>query len=179
MLPANLSLNELRDRLHAAVRPADASVLKSHLIKLAPSYDWILLDCPAGLDSLTINALVASDGLVIPVAPPDVLAADGTFHMLTTVDRIRAGANPRLRMLGVLLANTHLDRASERRQIAELARSGLPLLTTVIPSSARVGAALAAFCPIVVHAPKSTVAAAFRELAAEIRALANLGSVYI
>ena len=169
VLPANLALNHLRDRLQAAARPADARVLDDHLRKLAPAYHWVLLDCPAGLSSLTINALVASDGLLIPVAPPDSLAADGTHHMLTTVERIRQGGNPKLRVLGVLLANTQLQRASQRRQVEELERAGLPLLATRVPASARVGTALAAYCPVVTYAPKSAVAAAYRALVVEIR----------
>lgn len=173
ILPANLALNHLRDRLNAASRPADSHLLRDHLRQLADAYAWILLDCPAGLNSITINALVAADRLLIPVAPPDQLATDGTNHMLTTAERIGQGANRRLRILGVLIGNTHLRRASERREVERLRFAGVPLLASTIPASARVAVAQEAHCPVVAQAPTSSLAAAYRSLAIEVEGVAR------
>src|SRR4030095_9207479 len=106
-------------------------------------------------------------------APPDALAADGTHHMLTTAERIGQGANPELRVLGVLIGNTQLRRLSERRQVERLRRAGLPLLASSIPASARVGAAAEAHRPVLAQAPTSAVAAAYRALAVEVETAAR------
>ena len=78
VIPGNLALNHLRDRLDPAKRAADARVLREAFQEIAAPYAWVLLDCPAGLNSLTINALAAADRLLIPVAPPDSISTDGT-----------------------------------------------------------------------------------------------------
>jgi chromosome partitioning protein len=175
VVPTSLAINHLRDRLQAANRAADSGLLRKHLSSLAQSYAWVLLDCPAGLNSLTINALVAADRLLIPVAPPDPLAVDGIRHILTTAERVTQGANRQLRVLGALIGNTQLRRATERRQVALMHEAGLPILATTIPSSARVGQAAEAHCPVIVQAPSSPIAAAFRELAGEVEAAGRSG----
>jgi chromosome partitioning protein len=170
VLPASLALNHLRDRLQATSRTSDAQLLRKRLAGMADGYAWVLLDCPAGLNSLTINALVAAHGLLIPVAPPDPLAVDGIRHMVTTAERIGQRSNRHLRVLGAVIGNTQLRRATERRQVALMRQAGLPILATMIPASARVGLAAEAHSPVIVQAPASPIAVAFRALAAEVEA---------
>lgn len=173
VIPGNLALNHLRDRLEPARRAADARVLRDPLRELAASYSWVLVDCPAGLNSLTINALVAADRLLIPVAPPDSISTDGTQHMLTTARRISETTNPGLRLLGVLIANAQLRRATERRQVERLRSAGFPVFSTAIQASGRMGTAAEAHRPALAQAPSSTLAAAYRALAAEVEAMAD------
>ena len=170
LVPGNLALNRLRDRLEGARRPADARQLSGRLRPLASRYDWVLLDCPAGLNSLTVNAMYAADQLLVPVAPPEPLAVDGVRHILTTLERIASGNESRPRLLGLLIANVQAGRAAQRRQIERLRSDGLPLLETWIPASARVAAATEAHRPLLATAPNSPLAKAYRALAAELEA---------
>ena len=171
VVPANLSVNTLRDRLEAAQRASGRRLLAEHLRGLRDQYDWVLLDCPAGLNALAVNALVAAEGVLIPVAPPEPLAVDGVFHLLQTVERIAQATPPGPRVLGVLAANTQPRRAVERRQVERLRARGLPLLASQIPTSARVAAAAAAHQPLFAHAPTSPAAAAYGALARELTAM--------
>ena len=172
LVPANLALNVLRDRLEGTPRPGARRLLADRLRPVAERYAWVLLDCPAGLNALAINALVAAEGVLAPVAPPEPLAVDGVVHLLQTVERLGQGARPGLRLLGVLVANAQLGRATQRRQVERLRARGLPLFAAQVPASARVGASTAAHQPLLAYAPASPAAAAYRALAAELAALA-------
>jgi chromosome partitioning protein len=172
LVPANLALNALRDRLDGAQKPSTRRLLAERLRGLGERYAWVLLDCPAGLNALAVNALVAAPGVLVPVAPPDPLAVDGTFHLLQTMERIAQVTRPGPRLLGVLIANAQLQRAAQRRVVERLRARGLPLFATQVPASARVGAAAAAHQPLVAHAPHSPAAAAYQALAAELAAAA-------
>src|ERR687886_602391 len=127
IVPANLALNALRDRLEGAQRASARRLLADRLRGLRERYAWVLLDCPAGLNALAINALVAAEGVLVPVAPPDPLAVDGVLHLLQTIERIGQLARPGPRLLGVLVANAQLRRAVQRRQVDRLRERGLPL----------------------------------------------------
>jgi chromosome partitioning protein len=168
VLPANLALNRLRDRLDPIVRPKDARLLSGKIGELGTRFDCVLMDCPAGLNSLTINALYAADGVVVPVAPPEALAVDGMHHMMVTVGRIAASANPRLRLLGVLVGNVQASRAGHRRHEQHLRSLGLPLFETTIPASALIGSAAERHKSVLSSAPASAVAAAYRAVAVEL-----------
>lgn len=168
LVPANLGLNALRDRLEVAQRASARRLLAERLKGLRDRYAWVLLDCPAGLNALAVNALVAAEGVLIPVAPPEPLAVDGAFHLLQTMERIGQANPPGPRLLGVLAANTQPRRAVERRQVERLRARGLPVFTSQIPTSARVAAAAAAHQPLVGHAPTSPAAAAYHALAGEL-----------
>jgi len=173
LVPANLALNRLRDRLEGARRASEARLLASRLRGLSERYAWVLIDCPAGLNGLTVNALAAADRLLVPVAPPDPLAVDGTHHVLVTLERIARDTNSRLSLLGVLVANAQLRRASERRQVEQLRADRLPVFATQIPASARVGAAAEAHETILAYAPNSGPAIAYRALAEEVEKAAR------
>jgi chromosome partitioning protein len=176
LLPTNLALNALRDRLDAAQRPSARRLLAGRLRGLHERYAWVLLDCPAGLNGLAVNALVAAHGVIVPVAPPDPLAVDGAVHLLQTVERIARVTRPGPRLLGVLIANAQLQRAAQRRQVERLRARGLPLFASQVPSSARVGAAAAAHQPLLAYAPASPAAAAYAALAAELEAAQARGA---
>jgi len=168
VIPANLALNRLRDELNPARKSTDGRRLAERLTKLSAAYDWVLLDCPAGLNALTINALVAADRLLVPVGPPDPLSLDGMQHIVTSMGRIKSSMNSRLGLLGVLVSNAQLERAAQRRAFERMHEQSLPILDTVISSSARVAAAAEMNTPLVAHAPLSAIADAYRALAAEI-----------
>lgn len=168
VVPANLGLNHLRDNLNPARHGSDARKLAERLRPLGQVYDWILLDCPAGLNPLTINALVAAERLLVPVGPPDPLAVDGRQHIVTSMERIQGSLNSKLRLLGILISNAQLERAAQRRALERMRAQDLPILETIIGASARVGAAAEQNVPVIMHAPRSFIADAYRALSLEL-----------
>ncbi len=75
--------------------------LRNALARLNVSYDYILMDCPPTLNALTINALVAAQGVIIPIQC-EYFALEGLSSLLETIERVRQTANPELRIEGVL-----------------------------------------------------------------------------
>ena len=75
--------------------------LRDSLAKLNGDYDYILIDCPPTLNALTVNALVAAQGVIIPIQC-EYFALEGLSSLLQTVERVRQTANPELRVEGVL-----------------------------------------------------------------------------
>jgi chromosome partitioning protein len=156
-----------------AVRGRETMVRRM-LDKIAPHYELVVLDCPPGLSLLNINAIVAADGLVIPVVP-DPIAADTLQIVIATVERVRARMNARGRIAGILVSN--LDPAHRHaRDIAErlAAEHRDRVFHTEIRHAAVLAEAPAARQTIFEAAPKSASADAFRRLAGEL--LQRLGT---
>ena len=129
-------------------------------------YDAVLLDCGPSLGLLTLNALTAADGVLIPVQC-EYLALEGLGALLETVQRVTARFHPRLALLGVVATmydgRTRLSRDVE----AELRRHVPSMFRTVIPRSVKVSEAPSHQLSVLGHAPDSRGAEAYIELAAE------------
>ena len=109
---ADLALADVRGREVA---------LRRVLERVVPLYDLIVLDCPPGLSLLGINAILAADGLVVPVAA-EPLAADALEGLLASVERVRSRMQPAARLLGIVL--TQVDpRRPLTRETAERLRA--------------------------------------------------------
>jgi chromosome partitioning protein len=158
----------VRDAWDLTSRPADAQELSGPLENVRNQFDWILLDCPASFDALTQSALIAADGVIIPVGPPEPLAVDGLHHMVAAIRQLQEHRNPRLRLLGVLVANARLEYAIQRRGLERMEKARLPLFSTIIASSARIGVAADAHKPVLSTAPRSFVADTYRVLSLEV-----------
>jgi chromosome partitioning protein len=131
-------------------------------------YDWILVDCPPSLGLLTVNALVAADGVLIPLQA-EYYAMEGLGELIRTITAIRRNLNPDLERTGVVLtmmdARNNLCREVER-QARELL--GDEVFSTVIPRNVRLGEAPSFGKAIVEYDPRSTGAQAYIALAAEL-----------
>ena len=140
------------------------------LTEILDEYDYILIDCPPSLGLLTVNALTASDSVLIPLQC-EYYALEGLTQLLATLDLVRDHLNPELVLKGVALtmydARTKLsaDVAAEARRY--LGDRGFD---TVIPRSVRLAEAPSHGLPISRYAPDSTGAVAYAALAAELRA---------
>jgi chromosome partitioning protein len=75
--------------------------LADALADVAPSYDYVVIDCPPSLGILTLNALVAADGVVVPMQP-EYFALEGLTALTATIEKVKAAYNPRLTIDGVL-----------------------------------------------------------------------------
>lgn len=118
LVPANITLSGLEVSLVNAM--SRETVLKQYLETVKGSYDFILLDCMPSLGMLTVNALAASDQVLIPVQA-NYLSAKGLEQLLQTVNKVKRQINPKLRIEGILL--TMVDyRTNFAKEISTLIR---------------------------------------------------------
>jgi chromosome partitioning protein len=128
----------------------------------------ILLDCPPGLGLVTLNALVASDGVIVPLQC-EFYALEGISSLMHTIEAVRRRFNARLRLSGILL--TMFDRRNSLSGLVEKdARNhfGDWVFDTTIPRNIRVSEAPSHGVPVIVYDPKSVGAVSYVALAAEI-----------
>jgi chromosome partitioning protein len=149
-------------------RPGREYVLRSALEPLLDAYDVVLLDCSPSLGVLTLNALTAARGLVIPM-PCEMLSHRGVGQLLDTVTDVQRILNPDLEVLGIL--PTMFDGRSNHAQ-AVLADVGeryqLPVLSPPIPKTVRFAEAPAVGRSILTTSRSSKGAQAYRDVAAEL-----------
>ncbi len=144
--------------------------LAASLAELNGRYDRVLIDCPPSLGLLTVNALTAADGVLIPIQT-EYYALEGLSQLVNTIRRVREGLNPRLELDGVLLtmydARTRLS-----AQVASEVRRHMNgnVYDTVVPRSVRLSEAPSHGLPIALYDPSSRGATAYRELAGEVSA---------
>jgi chromosome partitioning protein len=131
-------------------------------------YTFILLDCPPALDLLTLNALVAADGLLVPLQA-EYFALEGISELISTLDRVAQAFNPELGLEGVLLT-MYDDRTNLAQQVTANLREffGEKLLRTTIPRNIRLAEAPSHGLPVALYDPRSRGAEAYAELAREI-----------
>jgi chromosome partitioning protein len=150
--------------------PARERRLAASLAELDGRYERILIDCPPSLGLLTLNALTAADGVLIPIQT-EYYALEGLSQLVNTIRRVREGLNPRLEIEGVLL--TMYDaRTNLSAQVASEVRRHMngSVYDTVVPRSVRLSEAPSHGLPIALYDPVSRGADAYRELAGEVAA---------
>jgi chromosome partitioning protein len=151
-------------------RPAREYVLRSALEPVLGDYDVVVLDCAPSLGVLTLNALTAADGLVIPMMC-EMLSHRGVGQLLDTVADVRKILNQDLVVVGIL--PTMFDGRSNHAQavLADVGeRYGLPVLSPPIPKTVRFAEAPAVGRSILSTSRTSKGAAAYREVAAGLLA---------
>ena len=134
----------------------------------AQAYDTVIVDCPPSLGLLTVNALAAGDGVLVPVQC-EYYALEGLAQLLDTIDAVRQRLNERLEVLAIVL--TMEDRRNRlSMQVIEEVRKHFPKLVarTRIPRTVRLAEAPSYGKPINVYDPSSRAAKAYGELAHEI-----------
>lgn len=138
------------------------------LQKITHRYDYILIDCPPSLNTLTLNALVAADGVLVPLQT-EYYALEGLSSLVQTIEQIRKTANPRLRIEG-LLRTMHDSRNRLGSEVSAqlLSHFGDKVYRTVIPRNVRVAEAPSHGMPILQYDRLSRGAAAYSVLANEI-----------
>ena len=142
--------------------------LRDALAPLRSSYAFILLDCPPALDLLTLNSLVAADGLLVPMQA-EYFALEGISELMSTLDRVAGAFNPDLSLEGVLLT-MYDDRTNLSQQVTENLQAFFQdkLLKTVIPRNIRLAEAPSHGQPVALYDAKSRGAEAYRDLALEL-----------
>jgi chromosome partitioning protein len=152
--------------------------LQHALAPLRESFDFILLDCPPAVGLLTVNALTAADGALVPIQC-EYFALEGLSQLLSTLDLVRDNLNPRLRLTGVLLTMYDGRTKLAADVAAEVRRHlGSTVFRTVVPRSVRLAEAPSYGRPVARYSPESRGALAYRDLASEVmeRAAQRSGS---
>jgi chromosome partitioning protein len=143
-------------------------LLAQILAPIAERYDYILIDSPPSLGLLTVNALVASDAVIIPIQC-EYLALEGLSQLLNTIRLVQERMNPRLRVAGMAMtmfdSRTHLS-----IQVVEEVAQHFPdlIFHTVVPRSVRVAEAPSYGEPLISFDPKSRGAEAYEALTKEL-----------
>jgi chromosome partitioning protein len=168
LVPAALALSGAEVELVGL--PAREHRLSASLADLGQRYDRVLIDCPPSLGLLTVNALTAADGVLIPIQT-EYYALEGLSQLVNTIRMVREALNPRLEIDGVLLT-MYDGRTRLAVQVAAEVRRHLEgaVYDTVVPRSVRLSEAPSHGVPIAIYDPSSRGAEAYGRLAAEVTA---------
>jgi chromosome partitioning protein len=142
--------------------------LRDALATLRERFQFVVLDCPPALDLLTLNALVAADGVLIPMQA-EYFALEGVSELLDTIERIRAELNPPLAVEGVVITMFD-ERTNLAQQVAEELKKyfGAKMCTTTIPRNIRLAEAPSHGLPALMYDVRSRGAESYIRLAKEI-----------
>lgn len=168
LLPADQNL--VASNLDLVDAPEREIRLRTALDSVREQFDYVLIDCPPALDLLTLNALVASDAVLIPIQC-EFFALEGISQLIDTVDRVKDNFNPKLGIAGVLLT-MYDDRTNLTRQVEADLREffGSEVFKTVIPRTIRLAEAPSFGQSILAYDPRSRGAEAYIQLAKEVLA---------
>ena len=143
--------------------------LKEALAVVKDQYDLILIDCPPSLEMLTLNALAAAEGILVPVQC-EYYALEGLTDLMNTLRLVKKRINPNLEIFGVAL--TMFDgRTNFSNQVAQEVRRHFPgkVFATVIPRNVRLAEAPSHGLPVTVYDKYSRGAEAYKAMAEEIK----------
>ncbi|MGA2200723.1 MAG: ParA family protein [Terriglobales bacterium] len=142
--------------------------LRDAIANLRERFQFIVLDCPPALDLLTLNALVAADGVLIPMQA-EYFALEGVSELLDTIERIRIELNPALALEGVVITMFD-ERTNLAQQVAEELKKyfGEKLCATTIPRNIRLAEAPSHGLPALLYDVRSRGAESYIRLAKEI-----------
>jgi chromosome partitioning protein len=142
--------------------------LQVALTELGTTYDYILIDSPPSLGVLTVNALTASDAVIVPVQC-EYLALEGLSQLMRTIGLVRRGLNPSLSLRGLVMTMSDARTTLSREVINEVKRHYTDqVFDTVIPRSVRLSEAPSYGEPGVLYAPRSSGAVAYLSLTREL-----------
>ena len=167
-LPSNLELSAMEMSLVGVMNRE--RVLKGYVDRVRNSFDYVLIDCMPSLGMITINALAASDSVIIPVQA-HYLPAKGMEQLLSTVRKVQKFVNPDLKVDGVLM--TLVDaRTTFSVEVPEMIRAryggGIKIYENTIPMRIKAAETSAQGVSIFSYDPKSDVAKAYAGLAKEV-----------
>ena len=166
VVPATIQLAGAEIELVSKI--ARESILKNIVTPIKDNFDYVFIDCPPSLGLLTLNALSAADGLLIPIQC-EYYALEGVTKLLESVKMVRNSLNPNLEVYGVLM--TMYDRRTTlSNQVVEEVRNyfGKTMFKTIIPRSVKVSEAPSHGLPIPMYANMNKGAIAYRNLAREV-----------
>ena len=142
-------------------------VLKKALNSLSTPYDYVLIDCPPSLNLITVNALVGSDSVFVPLQC-EFLALEGLADLMKNINAIKRNFNPRLNLQGIVLTMYSRQNNLSKMIEADVRKYfGDKVYQTVIPRCIRIAEAPSYGKPILIYDFKSTGAQSYIQLAKE------------
>ena len=171
LLPANIDLSAAELRLVSEM--GREKILKGILKQVSDDYDLIMIDCQPSLGLLTVNALTAAHGVMIPLAC-EFFALRGVALLIETVDKVREHLNETLQVDGIL-ATMYDPRTLHSREVLDRLHEvfGEKVFRSVIGRTVKVPDATVAGLPITSFAPTSIAAESYRTVARELVARGN------
>ncbi|MBH1941961.1 ParA family protein [Mobilitalea sibirica] len=143
-------------------------ILKKHIDPIRDDYDYIIIDCPPSLNTLTVNAMTTADTVLVPIQC-EFYALEGLTQLIHTINLVKQRLNPQLEMEGVVF--TMFDaRTNLSLQVVENVKENLKqnIYKTIIPRNVRLAEAPSHGLPINLYDPKSAGADGYRQLAVEV-----------
>lgn len=168
IIPANIDLSAAEVQLVTEV--GRERILAGVLEKVKDDYDLIIIDCQPSLGLLTVNALAAADGVLIPVAA-EFFALRGVALLMQSIEKVQSRINPSLSIDGVLA--TMYTRTLHSEEVLQRIYEAFQdkVLHTVISRSIKLADSTVAAAPVTVYAPGHKTAKEYREVARELVAL--------
>lgn len=166
LCPANIQLAGAEIELVGLV--SRETILKKALNLIRDRFDFVLMDCPPSLGLLTLNALTAANGVLVPIQS-EYFALEGLTQLMETITLVKKGLNPHLTVFGVVV--TMFDaRTQLAHQVASEVRRyfGERVFRTIIPRNVRLSEAPSFGKSIIEYDPKSKGAECYDALAKEI-----------
>lgn len=166
LLPATIQLAGAEVELVSAI--AREMRLKEALQPIQDGYDYVFIDCPPSLGVLTINALTASDSILVPIQC-EFYALEGVSKLLESMKMVKTRLNPNLDIFGVLMT-MYDSRTSLSKQVAEEVKNYFDdkMFKTVIPRNVRLSEAPSYGMSVIEYDKSSKGAEAYRDLAKEV-----------
>lgn len=166
LLPANADLTAAEVELMRS--DGAQNRLKEAIASIKDNYEYVLIDCPPALNMLTLNALVASDGVIIPMQC-EYYALEGLTALMDTINQVRSSVNPDLQVEG-LLRTMYDPRNTLAKDVSEqlLEHFGDKVYRTVVPRNVRLAEAPSHGLPALLYEKTSSGALAYLALAGEM-----------
>jgi chromosome partitioning protein len=169
LVPSNIDLSAAEVQLVSEV--AREQTLLRALAEVREDYDYVLIDCQPSLGLLTVNALTAAQGVIIPLEC-EFFSLRGVALLVDTIDKVKERLNPQLEISGILATMYDTRTVHAREVFSRVVEAfGDTVFQTVIARTVRFPETTVAGQPITTWAPTSSGAAAYRDLAKEVIAL--------
>lgn len=170
-------LHAVESRLETAMQRE--VMLRNYLNPLKGEYDYIFLDCPAGLGIFVVNALFSADALIIPL-PAQFLAVEAVQNLFRMVSMVRKmnGTNRKPEILGILFTMVRTSTCNDKRIMEEIRSSygsGVRIFQTYITLAAKIPESDLARKSIFAHANSSSAAMIYNDLVEEVLSLEDMG----
>jgi len=170
LIPADMGF-ALMDRKLTLAQYDRERIMKAVIDTIRDEYDFILIDCQPSLSNVVINALAASDSVLIPVEP-QVLAAKGLTQLLDTIAGVKRHLNKRLQYEGILITKaeprTNLAKSVISSINSTFGDESIPVFDVVIPKTTRVAETAGLGKSIYLYDSKSEAALAYEKLSKEV-----------
>ena len=166
IMPSDIELSFSEMQINSRI--GRERILSKALESVRDDFDLVLIDCPPSMGWLTLNALGASDAVLV-ITQPQAVDLRGVALFLDTLETLRDELNPDLELMGILVTFFDSRITHHKEALKEIEREGLPLLPVQIGRSIRVAEAAGAGLSVAEFEPRNPQAENYKKLAQEVR----------